>query len=54
MDKEEMFALGVLVGVIVGVSLGLMLSQVLARPASVVFDRDSSGRITAIHYAQVR
>jgi hypothetical protein len=52
MDKEEMFALGVLVGVIVGFSLGLMLSQVLVRPASVVFDRDSSGRITAIHYAR--
>jgi len=54
MDKDEALALGILIGVLVGVPLGFMIAQVLGRPASVVFDRDSSGRITAIHYAQVR
>jgi len=53
MGKAEVLALGILVGVLIGVPLGFVLAQLLSRPASVVFERDHSGRVTAIHYAQV-
>jgi len=55
-NKTEALAIGILVGVLVGIPLGWMIAQVIssAAPASVVFERDSSGRITAIHYARVR
>jgi ABC-type antimicrobial peptide transport system permease subunit len=51
----EWLAIGFLIGVLVGIPLGWLLLQSLAQPrqqarASVVFDRDETGRIAAIHY----
>jgi galactitol-specific phosphotransferase system IIC component len=52
--ESEWFIAGFVIGVIIGVLAGYMLSRYLAQPmmvpASVVFDRDASGRIVAIHY----
>ena len=58
MADAEWLAIGFLIGVLVGIPLGWLLLQSLVQPrqqpqqvrASVVFDRDETGRITAIHY----
>jgi len=51
------FVAGVVIGVVIGFLLGFTLSRYISpaqlqQPlhASVVFERDESGRITAIHY----
>jgi hypothetical protein len=52
----EWFAIGLVIGVLIGIPLGWIFFQmysgrfVTQMPASVVFDRDEAGRITAIHY----
>jgi hypothetical protein len=54
----EWLAIGFLIGVLVGIPLGWLLFQSAVQTrqqpqqarASVVFDRDEAGRITAIHY----
>jgi hypothetical protein len=56
MGDAEWLAVGFLIGVLVGIPLGWLLLQYAVQPrqqqarASVVFDRDEAGRITAIHY----
>jgi hypothetical protein len=51
------FIAGVVIGVVVGILVGFALSRYISSAqfqqplyASVVFERDESGRITAIHY----
>jgi ABC-type antimicrobial peptide transport system permease subunit len=55
MGDSDWFVAGIIVGIAVGIPLGWILAQVIAKPAqppaSILFDRDSEGRITAIHYA---
>jgi hypothetical protein len=55
MGDSDWFVSGIIIGIAVGIPLGWILAQVIAKPvlspASVLFDRDSEGRITAIHYA---
>jgi len=48
----EYFLLGLVIGLGIGLLAGLLLSKYTGQqaPASVIFDRDSQGRITAIHY----
>jgi ABC-type antimicrobial peptide transport system permease subunit len=54
--EQDWFVVGLLVGLLVGVPIGWLIAQVLMKlpaahaAASVVFDRDEQGRITAIHY----
>ena len=55
MSDVDWLLVGLMVGVIVGIPVGFMLANVLSAreaqpPASVVFQRDSEGRITEIHY----
>lgn len=52
MADSGWFIAGFVIGVAVGVVAGYMLSRFISAPmhASVVFDRDESGRISAIHY----
>jgi ABC-type antimicrobial peptide transport system permease subunit len=59
MGDAEWLAIGFLIGVLVGIPLGWLLLQSLVQTgqqpqqrarASVLFDRDEAGRITAIHY----
>jgi ABC-type antimicrobial peptide transport system permease subunit len=50
---------GLLIGVLVGIPLGWLIAQAMFKPAStasssVVFDRDTEGRITGIHYVPVK
>jgi len=46
---------GFIVGIFVGIPLGFYLYNVfIEKPASVVFERDSEGRITGIHYVSGR
>ena len=49
---DESLAVGLAVGLALGLVIGLLVAQLIAaqRPASVVFDRDAEGRVTAIHY----
>jgi len=54
MGDGDWFVAGIIIGIAVGITLGWIFAQVTAKPiqpASVLFDRDSEGRITAIHYA---
>lgn len=41
-----------IIGIAIGIPLGILIYGVIVRPqpASVVFDRDSEGRILGIHY----
>jgi hypothetical protein len=56
--EAEWLAVGLVLGLIIGIPLGWVIAQTFTRPAqaaqaapaSVVFDRDSEGRITGIHY----
>jgi ABC-type antimicrobial peptide transport system permease subunit len=53
--EQEWLIVGLVIGLLVGIPIGWLISQVLSRiqsvqPASVVFDRDEHGRVTAIHY----
>jgi galactitol-specific phosphotransferase system IIC component len=54
LTDSEWFIAGFIIGVIIGVLAGYMLFRYLVQPmtapASVVLDRDASGRIVAIHY----
>jgi len=45
-------AVGLVIGILIGIPIGWLIAQAVAHkePSSVVFDRDESGRITAIHY----
>jgi len=49
---EASLALGLVVGLLVGIPIGWVMAWLVlqGRAASVVFDRDSEGRITGIHY----
>ena len=54
-DSEWML-IGLIIGVPLGICIGWILSQLLKpqkAQASVVFNRDSEGRITEIHYVPV-
>lgn len=57
MPDDSSLLIGLMVGLLAGVSIGWLLAQALSHarrePSSVVFDRDSEGRITAIHYVPV-
>jgi hypothetical protein len=55
--EAEWLAIGLVVGLLIGIPLGWILFQIFRRtiievpyPASVIFDRDEQGRVTAIHY----
>jgi hypothetical protein len=50
--EVEWLAIGLVIGLLVGIPVGWIMAQMFMRvaPASVVFDRDSEGRITGIHY----
>lgn len=56
MEDQDWLVVGLLIGLLVGVPVGWLIAQAIAKlqqpqtPASVVFDRDEQGRITAIHY----
>jgi hypothetical protein len=53
--EHEWLLVGLVIGLVIGIPIGWLISQVLSRiqpvqSASVVFDRDEQGRVTAIHY----
>jgi ABC-type antimicrobial peptide transport system permease subunit len=50
---------GLLIGIFVGIPLGWLIAQVVFKPtqtasSSVVFDRDTEGKIVGIHYVPVK
>jgi hypothetical protein len=51
-DEVEWLAIGLAIGLLVGIPIGWIIAQMFTKTthASVVFDRDSEGRITGIHY----
>ena len=52
MPESGWLIAGVLIGFLVGLAVGLTLSGWLREgPASIVFERDESGRILGIYYA---
>ena len=50
MAEVDWFVAGLITGILVGVSIGWLLAQTIAKPASVIFERDKEGKISGIHY----
>jgi Na+/glutamate symporter len=60
MGDAEWLSVGLVLGILIGLPLGWLLLQALQprqqqpqqaqQPASVIFERDETGRITGIHY----
>ena len=55
MAESDWLIVGLLIGIPVGVCLGWLIAQMLQKrqPSTVLFTRDSEGRITEIHYVPV-
>lgn len=51
-SEVEWLAIGLVIGLLAGISISWIITQMFmkAAPASVVFDRDSEGRVTGIYY----
>lgn len=51
-DRDIGIVIGLIIGIPLGVCIGWLIAQTLKpkEPSSIVFDRDSEGRISAIHY----
>jgi hypothetical protein len=50
--ESDWFVVGLFAGVLIGIPLGWILAQITLKPApsSVLFDRDSEGKVSGIHY----
>jgi len=52
MDDVDKFAIGFAIGALIGFILGVLFADRFSTPASIVFERDESGRIVGIHYVK--